>query len=100
MEEAYRLGCLFDSWTETFDKSLWDQAFENTNTDISFYTLRQRELDELLPWDFINIGVTKDFLKREWNRAMQEVVTPNCKMQCSGCGARCYEGGVCVEGQN
>lgn len=100
IEEAYELGCLFDSWTETFDKSLWDKALENTGVDIDFYTLRERSLDELMPWDFINIGVTKAFLKREWERAQQEIVTPNCKMQCSGCGAACYEGGICVEGKN
>jgi hypothetical protein len=51
----------------------------------------------MLPWDFIDIGVTKEFMKREWNRAHEEIVTPNCRMQCSGCGARGFGGGVCYE---
>ncbi|MCI8293333.1 MAG: B12-binding domain-containing radical SAM protein, partial [Hespellia sp.] len=100
IEEAYKLGCLFDSWTETFDNERWMQAFENTGIEIAFYTLRQRELDELLPWDFIDMGVSKSFLKREWERAMQGLITPNCRMGCSGCGAIQYGGGVCYEGQN
>ena len=65
-----------------------------------FYTLRERDLDELLPWDFIDAGVTKEFLQREWKHATQEEVTPNCRMKCSGCGAGRYKGGVCIEGKN
>lgn len=95
--EAYRLGCLYDSWSETFRNDLWMQAFENTGTDIAFYNKRERDLDEILPWDFIDIGVTKEFLKREWMRALSGEVTPNCRMQCSGCGVAKYKGGVCVE---
>ena len=72
--------------------------FEELNIDPEFYTLRQRPLDELLPWDFINAGVTKKFLQKEWKTAMEETVTPNCRMKCSGCGAGKYKGGVCVEG--
>ena len=100
IEEAYRLGCLFDSWTESFHNDLWMQAFENTGTDIAFYNLRKREKDELFPWDFIDIGVSRKFLYREWERAMAEEVTPNCRVQCSGCGAAKYGGGVCYEGNN
>ena len=100
IEEAYRLGCLFDSWTESFHNDLWMQAFENTGTDIAFYNLRKREKDELFPWDFIDIGVSRKFLYREWERAMAEEVTPNCRVQCSGCGATKYGGGVCYEGKN
>lgn len=100
LEEAYRLGCLYDSWTETFHNELWMQAFANMGIDPEFYTLRERDQDELFPWDFIDIGVTKTFLKREWNRAMEGTVTPNCRMQCSGCGAVSYGGGVCYEGKN
>ena len=66
LEEAYRLGCLYDSWTETFHNELWMQAFANMGIDPEFYTLRERDQDELFPWDFIDIGVTKTFLKREW----------------------------------
>lgn len=100
IEEAYRLGCLFDSWTESFHNDLWMQAFENTGTDIAFYNLRKREKDELFPWEFIDIGVSRKFLYREWERAMAEEVTPNCRVQCSGCGAAKYGGGVCFEGEN
>ena len=100
IEEAYRLGCLYDSWTETFDNDKWMQAFDNTGIDIGFYNLRERSLDEKFPWDFIDIGVTKDFLKREWKRAMNGEVTPNCRQQCSGCGVAKWRGGVCVEGKN
>lgn len=98
--EAYRLGCLYDSWNETFRNDLWMQAFENTGISIDFYTKRERSLDEIFPWDFIDIGVTKEFLKREWKRAMSGEVTPNCRQQCQGCGAMRYEGGVCIESQN
>lgn len=100
IEEAYRLGCLFDAWTETFCNEKWMQAFENTGIDIAFYTTRERDLDELLPWDFIDIGIGKSFMKKEWERAQEGVVTPNCKMQCSGCGAAQFGGGVCYEGKN
>ena len=98
IEEAYRLGCLFDSWTESFRNELWMQAFENTGSSIDFYNLRQRDEDELFPWDFIDIGVSRRFLRREWERAMNAEVTPNCRMQCSGCGAASFGGGVCYEG--
>ena len=100
IEEAYRLGCLYDSWTETFDNEKWMQAFENTGIDPEFYTLRERETSELLPWDFIEIGVTKKCLEREWQRAKDGVVTPNCREGCSGCGAATFGGGVCYESKN
>ncbi|MFR9146442.1 MAG: TIGR03960 family B12-binding radical SAM protein [Mediterraneibacter sp.] len=100
VEEAYRLGCLFDSWTESFHNDLWMQAFENTGIDPDFYNLRERGEDELFPWDFIDTGVTRKFLRREWENAMKESVTPNCRQQCSGCGAARFGGGVCYEGKN
>ena len=100
IEEAYRLGCLYDSWSESFDNEKWMQAFANTGVDIEFYTMRERSMDELFPWDFIDIGVTKNFLKKEWERAMNAQVTLNCRMQCSGCGAAKFGGGVCFEGKN
>lgn len=100
IEESYRLGCLYDSWSESFDNEKWMQAFANTGVDIEFYTMRKRSMDELFPWDFIDIGVTKNFLKKEWERAMNAQVTPNCRMQCSGCGAAKFGGGVCFEGKN
>ena len=83
IKEAYRLGCLYDSWSDQFDNDKWMQAFENTGIDIGFYNLRERYEDEVFPWDFIDAGVTKDFLKREWANAQAETVTPNCRMRCS-----------------
>lgn len=98
--EAYRLGCLFDSWTESFDNEKWMKAFANIGIDIGFYNLRERDVHEIFPWDFIDIGVTKDFLYQEWQRALRGEVTPNCRMSCSGCGAMKYKGGVCIESKN
>ncbi|MBR5583564.1 MAG: B12-binding domain-containing radical SAM protein, partial [Lachnospiraceae bacterium] len=94
---AYNKGCIYDAWGEQFHYDRWLDAFEETGLDLDFYTTRARELDEVFPWDFIDIGVTKKFLEREWKRATDETVTPNCRMQCSGCGAMKYEGGVCYE---
>lgn len=94
---AYEKGCIYDAWGEQFKYDKWLEAFEETGIDPDFYTTREREPDEVFPWDFIDIGVTRNFLKREWKRATEETVTPNCRMQCSGCGASVYEGGVCYE---
>ena len=93
--EAYRLGAMYDAWIETWDYSRWLKACENTGIDMNFFALRERSVDEILPWDFIDIGVTKDFLLREWKRAQEGVVTPNCKEQCSGCGAARFGCGIC-----
>ena len=98
--EAYQSGCIYDSWSETFDNEKWMKAFENTGIDIGFYNLRERDESEIFPWDFIDIGVTKAFLRREWERAMRGKTTPNCRIQCSGCGAATFGGGVCFEGKN
>ncbi len=98
--EAYRQGALFDAWTECFDYSKWTRAFENTGIDMNFYIMRERAEDEIFPWDFIDIGVTRNFLLREWKTAHDEKVTPNCRMSCSGCGAKVFGGGVCFEGKN
>ena len=100
--EAYKLGCIFDSWSESFSNEKWLQAFENTGIDMDFYNKRERSLDEILPWDFLDIGVTKEFLKREWKRAHEEKITPNCRAACAGCGMKALGGGICVEakGQN
>lgn len=100
IQTAYEHGALYDAWSETFHQEIWDKAFEECGINPDFYTLRERSLEELLPWDFIDAGVTKKFLIREWQRAREEQVTPNCRMQCSGCGAGRYKGGVCVEGKN
>ena len=98
--KAYEKGALYDAWTESFRYDIWKEAFAETGIDIEFYTLRERSTDEILPWDFIDAGVTKEFLIREWKQAKGEVVTPNCRQKCAGCGARRYEGVVCYEGKN
>lgn len=100
IEEAYRLGCIYDSWTESFHNEIWMKAFENTGMDIDFYTTRSRNVEELLPWDFIDIGVSKSFLRKEWERALAGTVTPNCREQCAACGAARFGGGVCYEGKS
>ena len=98
--KAYEKGAIYDAWSESFDYNIWKEAFAETNTDIDFYTHRERSTDEILPWDFIDAGVTKKFLIHEWEQAKKETVTPNCRQKCSGCGAMRYGGGVCYEGKN
>lgn len=98
--KAYENGCIFDAWSEFFDNSKWISTFDEIGMDTDFYTMRERPLDEIFPWDFIDAGVTKEFMIRQWKTAMEEKVTPNCRMQCSGCGAMNYKGGVCFEGKN
>ncbi len=96
----YEKGGIFDAWTEFFDNSRWIEAFAECGIDTDFYTMRERPLDEIFPWDFIDDGVSKEFLKREWQTAKEEKVTPNCRMKCSGCGGMQYKGGVCYENKN
>ena len=94
---VYEHGGIFDSWSEFFDFDRWMQAFKACGIDIEFYNNRIRPEDEVFPWDFIDVGVTKEFMLREWKRALGKTVTPNCRMRCSGCGAKQYGGGVCYE---
>lgn len=96
--DAYKSGCVFDAWNEYFHYDKWLEAFEKNGLSIEFYNERERSTDEILPWDFIDIGVTKAFLKREWERAQRGEVTPNCKEKCQGCGAAVYGSGkFCFE---
>ncbi len=95
--DVYKQGGIFDAWTEFFVKERWDKAFLDNQIDVNFYTTRERDIDELLPWDFIDIGVTKKFLAKEWENARNGIVTPNCREKCSGCGAAKFGGGVCFE---
>lgn len=97
IQYAYEHGQFFDAWSEYFDFDKWMEAFAACGVDPDFYTKRERSLEEIFPWDFIDCGVTKEFLAREWKTAMEEKVTPNCRMQCSGCGARSFGGGVCYD---
>ena len=94
---AYKRGCYFDAWSEYYKHDEWLKAFEECGLDIDFYTTRERSLDEVFPWDFIDCGVTKEFLKKEWERALNETVTPNCKLQCNACGAARFGCGICFE---
>lgn len=98
--KVYEKGGIFDAWSEYFDYQRWGDAFAECGIDTDFYTMRERDLDEIFPWDFIDIGVSKEFLKREWKNAHDEKVTPNCRMKCSGCGAMKFGGGVCFENKD
>lgn len=94
---AYQKGCMYDAWSEYYHNDVWLKTFEECGVDPDFYTTRQRAETEIFPWDFIDCGVTKQFLLREWHRAQQAVVTPNCRAACQGCGVGRYQTGVCLE---
>lgn len=100
MIKIYEKGGIFAAWSEFFDEQIWLDAFAEDQIDTDFYTTRVRSEDELFPWDFIDAGVTKNFLLREWHAANAETVTPNCRQKCAGCGAMKYKGGVCYENKN
>ncbi len=93
---AYKKGCMYDAWSDTYRDDLWMESFDECGIDISFYTTRERGLDEIFPWDFIFCGVNKEYLKAEWLRSKEAVVTPNCAVHCNGCGAATYGVGVCT----
>lgn len=94
---VYEKGGIYDAWSEFHNEELWQEAIKETNIDVDFYVTRERKEDEIFPWDFIDTGVTKNFLLREWHNAHNETVTPNCRMKCSGCGAASFGGGICHE---
>ena len=94
---VYKQGAIYDAWSEYFDNEKWVRAFEECHLDMNFYTTRERSLDEIFPWDFIDCGVTKEFLKREWKKALLGEISYNCRKQCQGCGANRFDGGVCKE---
>lgn len=97
IERAYKKGCIFDAWSEYFHHDVWMEAFEESGMDIGFYAARERSLEEILPWDFLDCGVGKEYLKREWEKALEGTVSPNCRAACQGCGANRFGGGVCFE---
>lgn len=88
-------GGKLDAWTEHFSYERWQKAFEETGVDGDFYSLRKRDFNEILPWDFIDIGVTKEYLKKEAERSYRAQTTQNCKEGCSGCGANALLGRKC-----
>ncbi len=98
--EAYKSGCMFDAWSDYFHYDKWLAALDKFGIDIDFYNSRERIYEEILPWDFLDCGVTKRFLWNEWEKAKKEEVTANCRMGCSGCGALVFGGGVCFEDKN
>lgn len=84
--EAEKRGCRFDGWEEHFNYDTWCQVIADCGLSVEFYANRQRQLDEILPWDHIDCGVTKDFLIREYNNALAGIVTPDCRGNCVACG--------------
>ena len=99
IEKAYQKGCIFDAWTDYFQPDVWNELLDEEGVDRYFYNYRERGEDEIFPWDFIDIGVSKEFMWREYENARAGKVTPNCRQQCSGCGAAGFGTGVCVEGR-
>ena len=95
--KVYEKGCFYDAWSEYFHNDIWMETMEECGLDPDFYTIRERSLDELFPWDFISCGVTKEFLKREWQKAKREEISENCKMKCQGCGAAQFGVGICFQ---
>lgn len=96
---AWELGAKFDSWNDLFKYDAWMQAFEDCGLSKEFYANRQRNYDEVLPWDHISIGVSKQFLINEMEKAKAGQITLNCRTECANCGAKCFGGGVCFEQQ-
>lgn len=94
---AWELGAKFDGWSDLFDFEKWMQAFEDTKIDPHFYANRKRDFDEVLPWDHISVGVSKNYLIEERKRAELAQTTPNCRQNCNTCGAKCFGGGICYE---
>ena len=94
--KAVKNGCRFDGWNDHFKFDKWMQSFEECGIEPDFY-LRERKLDEVLPWDHIDIGVTKKFFLKEYEKSLKAETTPNCREKCAGCGANCFGTGVCYE---
>lgn len=97
MEKALEKGFHFDGWNDCFSLEKWLDIFDECGIDPDFYACRERSFDEILPWDFLDYGVSKEFLKKECEKAYQDTTTPNCRQKCSNCGANRYGGGVCFE---
>ncbi len=97
IRRVYEKGGFYEAWGEYYDHDRWLEALEECGLSVDFYTHRERSTEEILPWDFIDCGVTKEFLKREWAKAQREEISENCKVKCQGCGAARFGGGICVE---
>jgi len=94
---AVKNGCRFDGWDEHFNYEGWMKAFEENGVNPDFYCYRKIDHSEVLPWEHVDVGVTKNFLMKEHDKAYEEVTTPSCRDNCAGCGAACFGGGVCFE---
>ena len=94
LETAVEMGCILDGWSEQFRYDTWLEAFAACGLDPAFYAYRRRSKEEILPWDFIDAGVTRQYLWLEKERADQGIVTPDCRKGCNGCGLQRFEG-VC-----
>ncbi|WP_069649231.1 TIGR03960 family B12-binding radical SAM protein [Caloranaerobacter ferrireducens] len=93
---AWQKGCKFDGWADYFNYEKWKEAFRETEIDPSFYANRHREYDEVLPWDFIDVGVSKKYLIKENEKAKEGILTRDCRKGCTGCGINIsFTGGVC-----
>ena len=93
---AEERGCQFDGWENHFKYDTWLEVFAELGLDVDFYAHRERGLDEVLPWDFIDCGVDKRFLLREWAMAKEAKITEDCRLNCVGCGVNSGDlGGVC-----
>jgi len=92
---AWKNGAKFDGWTEQFKMNVWIKAFEENNLQPEFYAHRIREKDEVLPWDHIDVGVSRTYLWKERQRAYKGETTPDCRLTCTGCGIRRLEEGLC-----
>ena len=89
-------GCRFDGWDEFFRYDTWMQAFADCGIRVEDVANRARSVDDALPWDHIDCGVTKQYLLREWEKAQVEKTTRDCRQGCNGCGADCFNAGWCV----
>lgn len=94
--KAYEYGAKFDAWDEMFSLDIWNKALNDTGIDPGFYCSRKRDFEEILPWSHISCGVTDEFFVRECKKAYEGKTTPNCKEQCSGCGANSMVNGECI----
>ncbi len=92
---AWKKGARFDGWSEQFNMDAWIKAFEENNLQPEFYAHREKEKDEILPWDHIDVGVSKAFLWNEWQKAQKAETTPDCRIDCTGCGIRRLGEGLC-----
>ena len=100
IKKAYELGCMYDAWSETYKHDVWMRAFDECGVSVDFYTTRERNDDEIFPWDILDCGVNKEFLLSEWHKAKEGNTTPNCVEKCNGCGAAKYGTGICLKQRN